>query len=393
MTKKSIALALILLLALYTLQRIYPSAAKAQTEDSRIVTELQSGRVLFEKDADIKRPIASLTKILTAIVVLENADLQREITVPAECCGIEGSSIYLVPGEKLTVQDLLYGLMLRSGNDCAETLAVAVGGNIENFADMMNETAIRIGACNSHFVNPHGLHDDEHYSTARDMALITAHGMKNDVFRQIVGTRSKVIPNTEKGENRLLVNKNKLLYNYEYCIGVKTGYTKAAGRCLASAAEKDGMTLISVVLGCSPMYEISEENFENAFADFTLHHICDKEKFIFDYRIDGAKRDCEGYVAHDFFYPLRERETDKIRTDISTDDNLKLPLKKDEKIGEMKIYLENQLIFSQNIYSILDIEKKFDFLRPFKGWPFGGKADENKQISCRVRRSEQARMR
>ncbi|MBQ9481108.1 MAG: D-alanyl-D-alanine carboxypeptidase [Clostridia bacterium] len=341
--------------------------ANAETTDSEIIMEVHSGRVLYEKNCREKKHIASLTKIMTAIVVIENANLSETVTVPEKCCGIEGSSVYLKPNEKLSVEDLLYGLMLRSGNDCAETLAVTLFGSIGAFAEKMNEKARELGATDTNFVNPHGLYDGENYSTAYDLALITSYGMKNGEFRKIVGTKTKTIPDASTGGNRFLKNKNKLLFNYGACVGVKTGYTKKAGRCLAAAAVKDGTELVSVVLNCGPMYEVSEKNFENAFGKYKTVTLCDAEKFAYSASI-GKDQTLYGYVKDSFIYPLSESETADVSVKNFPAENIRLPVKKDQIIGRMEIYLKNQLIFSQNIYSILDVGKKFDFFEAIKNW-------------------------
>lgn len=171
------------------------------------VIEVNSGKILYEKNADARLPMASTTKIATAITVIENCDISMTVKVPQEAQGVEGSSIYLKAGETLTVKELLYGLMLQSGNDSAVALAVAVGGSVENFAEMMNKTARKCGAENTHFVNPHGLHDDKHYTTAHDLALISVHAMKNPEFRNIVSAKSAEISNEGTGHNRIIYNK------------------------------------------------------------------------------------------------------------------------------------------------------------------------------------------
>ena len=229
-----------------------------------VVLERNSGRVLNEKNADKKRPMASTTKIATAITVIDNvADLDKIVRVPAAAVGVEGSSVYLEKDEELTVRDLLYGLMLQSGNDCAAALAITTAGSIENFATLMNETAAKVGADNTHFVNPHGLHHDEHYTTARDLGKITAYAMKNDVFRTIVSTKYH---DTSGEVSRCFKNKNKMLWNYDGAIGVKTGYTKKSGRCLVSAAEKDGKSFAVVVLNVNDMWNVSENLLNEAFS-------------------------------------------------------------------------------------------------------------------------------
>ena len=208
---------------------------------SAVLLEGESGRVLYAQNADEERLIASITKIMTAVVALEHGDVNAPYTVTAEDMA-EGSSMYLTPGEELTLEELLYGLMLVSGNDAALAVAHCVAGDEASFVELMNETAARLGMTHTSFVNPNGLDAEGHYSSAADMAKLAAYALKKEAFRRIVSTTSITI-----GE-RYLANHNKLLKLYDGCLGVKTGYTKAAGRTLVSAAERDGMTLVCVTL-------------------------------------------------------------------------------------------------------------------------------------------------
>lgn len=265
LTKKSKILlataAVVLLVASATIMPTRFSSAEAATTCARgaIVVDGDTGRVFYEKNADEKLPIASTTKILTAITVIESCeDIEAQVTVPDAAVGVEGSSIYLEKGEKLRVIDLLYGLMLQSGNDCAVALAHLTAGDVPRFARLMNVVADRAGAVNSHFANPHGLHDGAHYSTARDMAAIAAYAMRNETFRKIVSTENYYdCPFSDRGYNRVIHNKNKMLTMIEGGNGIKTGYTKAAGRCLVSSARRDDIEIICVVLDCGPMFEES----------------------------------------------------------------------------------------------------------------------------------------
>lgn len=184
--------------------------------------------MLYEKNADVQLAMASTTKIMTALVVLENCSLDEVVTVAKEAQGVEGSSIYLSAGEKLTVEQLLLGLMMHSGNDAAVALAIHCGGSVDAFVEMMNQKAADIGADRTNFVNPNGLPAEGHYTTARDLALIAATALKNDDFARIVSTQKAVIPWDGKEWDRVLVNKNKMLSMYDGANGVKTGYTKAA---------------------------------------------------------------------------------------------------------------------------------------------------------------------
>lgn len=208
---------------------------------SAVLIEQESGRVLYAQNADEERLIASITKIMTAVVAIEYGDLRAEYTVTWDDMA-EGSSMYLAPGDVLTLEELLYGLMLSSGNDAALAVAHCVAGEVEAFVGLMNATARRFGMAHSHFANPNGLDAEGHYASASDMARLTAYALENQVFRRIVSTASITI-----GE-RYLSNHNKLLRLYDGCLGVKTGYTQAAGRTLVSAAQREGMTLICVTL-------------------------------------------------------------------------------------------------------------------------------------------------
>lgn len=271
----------IVVLFLATLTALYCVACgslSAVAEAERISTEINSsaasmalvdgdtGELIYSKNCDAKREPASTTKICTAITVLENWSLlDLPVPIPDEAIGIEGSSLYLQKGEMLSVRDLLYGLMLQSGNDCAVALAVIVGGSVDGFVKLMNETAKMAGATNTNFVNPHGLHHDDHYTTARDLCAISYYAMKNEVFREIVGTKRHRTPYHNHDYDRNFPNKNKILYNYDGGNGIKTGYTRASGRCLVSSATRDGKTYICTVLNCYDMFEECMRLMDRAF--------------------------------------------------------------------------------------------------------------------------------
>lgn len=201
---------------------------------------------LYEKNADCKLPMASTTKIVTALISIETLDFDEVITVPKEAVGVEGSSLYLKEGDTLTVKDLVYGVLLQSANDAATVLALRICGNISDFAELMTARAREIGTHNTCFQNPHGLDSEEHYTTAHDLALICAEAIGNDTFKTITSTYKYTFNIGE--QTRTIVNHNKLLKLYDGCVGVKTGFTKKSGRCLVSAAERDGVTLVAVTL-------------------------------------------------------------------------------------------------------------------------------------------------
>ncbi len=205
--------------------------------------------VLYDKNGSRRHPMASTTKIMTALVAIENSTPDEVVTVSPAAVGVEGSSIYLTAGSRFTMESLLYAMLLESANDAAAAIAIHVGGSIEGFADMMNEKVAALGLTDTHFTNPHGLAEDEHYTTAVELAKITAAAMENPLFSEIVSTKHKTVTDIDGGITRSLANHNKLLRAYPDCVGVKTGFTKKSGRCLVSAAEREGMRLIAVTLG------------------------------------------------------------------------------------------------------------------------------------------------
>jgi len=244
-----------------------PAFAEAPGDSAAasIVIDADSGRVLCSKNADDRRLIASTTKIVTALVVLNHCDPDEKVELKPEHSAIEGSSTYLKPGGDYTVRDLLYGMLLASGNDVAAALACHCAGDIESFAGMMNDLVQELGLENSSFENPHGLDGENHYSSAYDLAMLTREAMKNELFREIVSTKTHAI-----GE-QTYVNHNKLLWNYEGCIGVKPGYTMAAGRTLVSCAERDGMRLICVTLSDMDDWKDHMALYDWAFSNFECH--------------------------------------------------------------------------------------------------------------------------
>lgn len=208
-----------------------------------ILMDGDSGRVLAEKNCHERRLIASITKLMTGLVALESGhSMEEEVTISPEWAGAEGSSIYLAPGDKVSLEMLLYGMLLRSGNDAALSVAGSCGGTVENFVTAMNQKAIELGMADTHFANPNGLNAEEHYSTAYDMALLARACLQNETMAKIVSTKSATFG------TRIFTNHNKLLWRYPGCIGLKTGYTEKAGRTLVSAAQRDGLTLICVTL-------------------------------------------------------------------------------------------------------------------------------------------------
>ena len=249
------------------------SDAPTHAAGNMALIDCASGRTLFARNENARAGMASTTKIMTALVVIENCDPADEVCVCAEAAGIEGSSVYLKPGEKLSVEELLYCMLLESGNDAAAALAIFCAGSTEAFAGMMNERAAELGLSDTHFTNPHGLSDPEHYTTARELALITRAAFEYPLFRKIAGTKRAEVPLYGVPGGRRLVNHNKLLFGFEGALGVKTGYTVNDGKCLVSAVERDGLLLICATLRDpfpvathKALYEAAYEKYERVCA-------------------------------------------------------------------------------------------------------------------------------
>ena len=282
---------------------ILPCKAQAISAQKAILLDSQTGRVLYEKDADSRSLIASCTKIMTALVVAEQCNVLDRVKIPKEAVGIEGSSMYLKEGEVLTVQELLYGLMLHSGNDAAVALAIYCGGTVEGFAGLMNDKAHRLGLDGTHFENPHGLDSPNHYSTARDLAVLAAYAMKNPIFRQTVSTKS-----VRAGE-RTLTNHNKLLWQVSGADGVKTGYTKAAGRILVSSAARDGRRLICVTINDGNDWADHESLLEDGFSRFAVRSVVQEGEVLGEIQVlSGEENQVELVAAEDFSFSLAQDE-------------------------------------------------------------------------------------
>ena len=242
---------LIIVALIFSFLTIYAFGHETSTDislsaSSAVLYQPENDIFLYSKSADTKMPMASTTKIMTALVALDGTSLQDTVIIDERSVGVEGSSAYLKAGELLTIEELLYALLLQSANDAAVAIACHVAGDVDAFALLMNEKAKDLGLSCTNFTNPHGLDDKEHYTTARELAIITAEAMKNESFRKITSTYKKTF--SAEDRTRTYVNHNKMLLNYEGCIGVKTGYTQRSGRCLVVAAERNGLEFISVTL-------------------------------------------------------------------------------------------------------------------------------------------------
>ena len=282
---------------------LFTQPVGAVSAEKALVLDAATGRVLYERNADERSLIASTTKIMTALIVCQQCNVLDRVRIPAEAVGVEGSSMYLLEGEVLTIQELLYGLMLRSGNDAAAALAIHCGGTIEGFAALMNDKARELGLQDTHFVNPHGLDAPDHYSTARDLAVLTAYAMADPIFARTVGAKTITV-----GE-RVLTNHNKLLWQFPGCEGVKTGYTRAAGRILVSSASRDGRRLICVTIHAPDDWNDHKALLERGFADFSLRQIvAEGEVLGHRYIVGGDGTQVPLVAAKSFSYALAAGE-------------------------------------------------------------------------------------
>ncbi len=327
------------------------------TASSMIVIEANSNRVLMASNENALRANASTTKIATFLTVLKHCNnFDEKVKVDDRAIDIPGTSIYLKKGEVLTVKELLYGMMLVSGNDAATALALHISDSISEFAKLMTNEAKNCGAKNTTFKNSHGLDEEGHRTTAYDLAQITRECYKYPIFEEVVSTKNTKIPDSTGKGYRYLQNKNKLLWSLEGCNGGKTGFTNDAGRCLVASAKRNNMHLISVVLNCGPMFEETAMNIEDCFAKYHMSTILPPYNYISTLDVTNSDiSKVKVYTQKGFMYPLTDDEEQKIKTEINLPSGLCAPIKKEQIVGEVKIYLDNHLLFCEKIYTMEDV--------------------------------------
>lgn len=325
-------------------------ASYSVSAQSAILMEQSSGRVLYDKDANKPLRIASITKIMTAILAIESGKMDERVKVSENAVKTEGSSIYLVPGEKIKLEDLVYGLMLRSGNDAAVAIAEHVGGSLDGFVYLMNQKAEEIGMKNTHFANPHGLDDHEnHLSTAYDMALLTRYAMNNEVYEKISGTKVHKAPHPTEKWDRKWKNKNRLLTElYDYTTGGKTGYTKRAKRTLVTTATKGELNLIAVTLNGPDDWNDHIQMYESGFSSYRLVEVLPKGNIS---QVEDQFYKKKVYVKHSFDYPVTSKEKKQFRIEYK----LKKPDKEwkenpPEIVGQAIVYFEKNQVKKMPIY-------------------------------------------
>lgn len=333
-----------LLVCLLILTLIFPLCLTCSADTlslsarSAILMDADTGEVLYQKDAFVRLPMASTTKIMTAIVALENLNLEEEIEVSPKATGIEGSSIYLYPNERITMESLLYALLLESANDAATAIAIAVSGSVEAFAEKMNRKADEIGLTSTHFENPHGLDGKEHYTTAYDLAKLSAYALSNPQFERICSTYKKNISlNGDEGV-RVLVNHNKMLQIYEGAIGVKTGFTKKSGRCLVSAAERDGLRLIAVTLNAPSDWQDHTDLLDFGFSRYTRVTLAKRATYEVAIPVVGGKAKMLTAVNSEELTATLKKEHGEILCKLEAPRFLYAPIKEGSCVGRL-IYL------------------------------------------------------
>ncbi len=314
--------------------------------EAAVLLDWNSGRILYAKNPHLQKPMASTTKIMTAILALEKGNLQEETVTSARAAAVGGSSIWLEEGERKTLEELLYGLMLRSGNDAAAAIAEQISGNLESFAEAMTQRAGELGARNTSFRNPHGLHHPEHYTTAYDLAVIAAHAMGIKEFQKITAAPQVTISWPGHPWDRHLYNQNKLLELYPGAEGIKTGWTTPAGRCFAGSAMRDGRRLIVIVLNAPQMWEDTTALFDYGFDCFSSHLLVKADQYLKSIAVvEGVSGKVEALAGSSFYYPLaNEEEAKKITYRFHVQEPLKAPIREDERIGELEVYYDGDLV-------------------------------------------------
>lgn len=336
-----------------------------------LVYDRSSGRVLYEKNGNKQTPMASTTKIMTAIVVMENSNLSDIVTIDSKSAGTGGSRLGLKKNDKITINDLLYGLMLRSGNDSAVALAIHIGGSIEGFAEMMNQKAKELKLINTHFVVPHGLDKEGHYTTAYELAKIADYALKIDKIKEIVSTKTCTIYINNKP--KIITNTNELLGSVNGVYGVKTGFTNGAGRCLVSSCKRNNLDIITVVIGADTkkyrtvdsikLIEYTYKNYKmidiknKVKEQFSTWQKINQQRFI----INKGEKSTIDLKMQEINYDkiaIKNTQVDNIHIEINVVYNLEAPVRENQIIGNMKIMLGNEVIEVLDIYSKETIEKK-----------------------------------
>lgn len=339
---------------------LFPASASAEevgtSAKACVIIDEASGRILLSHNADIALPMASTTKVMTALLALEHGDLDAQVTCSRNAFGVPGTSIYLAEGETLTLREMLYGLMLASGNDAAMAIAEHIGGTVEDFCRMMTARAAELGCKNTVFLTPHGLPCEGHYTTAYDLALIAREAMKHPEFREIVGTSRATIPWEGRSYDRVLNNKNKLLTTYEGTTGIKTGYTKKAGRCLVFGAERDSMRIIGVVLNCWEWFDEAARLMNLAFERYEAVTMLHAGETVASIPVTHAGDACvSALLSSDLTGVMPKGSLPQVEIDLP--DTLEAPIQAGQVIGTAKLMADGTVIAEAPLVASADVAR------------------------------------
>ncbi|MBO7196757.1 MAG: D-alanyl-D-alanine carboxypeptidase [Clostridia bacterium] len=330
----------------------YPSVSGR----AAVLYQPESDLVLYAKNADQRLPMASTTKIMTALIALETCKLDEVVDIDDSAIGTEGSSAYLRLGDQLTVEELLYALLLQSANDAAVAIACHIGGDVDGFSSIMKERAASLALSDTHFTNPHGLDHKKHYTTALDLARITAEAMRNEKFCEITSTYKKTFATEER--SRTYVNHNKLLNQYDGCIGVKTGFTKKSGRCLVSAAERDGLRFITVTLNAPSDWADHTAMLNFGFATLEKVIISTENDHIYKLPVIDGEKDCITVTNKSGFDMIVERADRNINEQVRLVRYAIAPIREGDRLGEIIYSIDEEVVTRIPLVATESVNKK-----------------------------------
>ncbi len=349
---KTVFMTLCLALALFLCVNVSADDITVSAHAAALI-DADSGRILWAKNADEQMSMASTTKIMTALVAIENADIKGEVVISAKAVGVEGSSVCLKEGEILTLEELLYAMLLESANDAAAAIAIHVGGSIEDFAIMMNERAAQMGLESTSFANPHGLDAEGHYTTAHELGIIAAEALKNPDFAKMVSTYRHQIPFGNESR-RYLLNHNKMLKLYDGAIGVKTGFTKKSGRCLVSAAERDGLRLVAVTLNAPSDWSDHRAMLDYGFENYEMREIVSEGEYSFRLSCVGGETPEITVSNTDDFKACMRKGDGEIRVTVNLPRFVYAPISAGAQLGEAVITKDGEVIGRVELNSSTD---------------------------------------
>ena len=321
-----------------------------------VVIDQYSGRILLEHNADTPLPMASTTKVMTALLAIERGNLDDPVTAGHNAFGVPGTSIYLSQGETLTLEQMLYGLMLASGNDAAVAIAEHIGGTVEDFCRLMTARAAELGCTNTVFLTPHGLPCEGHYTTAHDLALIAREAMTHDIFRQIVSTTRAKIPWDGRDYDRVLNNKNRLLTTYEGATGIKTGYTRKAGRCLVFGAEREGMAVIGVVLNCPDWFGEAARLMDEAFARWDAMTLLSAGEHLRTIPVEGSGGDTvDAVLTADLTALVPENALPQVEIDLPS--SVAAPVHTGDALGTVRMVCQGETLCEVTLVAAANVRR------------------------------------